>query len=206
MNTSEKQKKAKQLYTQYHIFCFTNVSFVGHYNREATAHVCDVNGYRCCLVSDLSHLSECVRKCYDCGLLSRNDFLAGRRGDGGNAGGRSCTVLKLDALKAIREEYLKMRWTDKTVYGNYIQAVENAKGVVSESISAEEIEKLWDIYDERQQLITESSRERKEEKQRKEWEEAGYIEPEQQKDDLSDLVDRIEALGWHVTLTRKEGA
>lgn len=206
MNTSEKQKKAKNLFTQYHSFCFTEITYNGQYNRVATAHVCDINGHRCCLVSDLSNLSECVRKCYDCGLLSRNDFLAGRRGDGGKAGGRSCTVIKLDALKAIDEHYLKMRWSDSNAFGNYLLAAETAQEVISESIDPKEIDRLWDIYDERNQLITESSRERKEEKQRKEWEEAGYLEPEQPKDDLNDLVDRIEALGWHVTLTRKEGA
>ena len=206
---TEKQLEAKRLYREYHSFQFTELKYIGHYGREATAHVCDINGYRCCLASDVGYLSECIRKCVELELLSRNDYLVGRRMDGGRyAGGRSCRVIKLDALKAIKDEYLKMRWSDSDSFDNYILCVESAEDVVSESISNEDIARIWELYDERQRLITEGTRERKEEKRREEMREAGFDidEPGQEKDELGDLVDRIEALGWHVTLTRKEGA
>ena len=209
MKTTEKQMAAKQLYTKFHSFHFTEAEYVGDYGRKAIAHVCIINGHRCVLASDLWHLVDCLRRCVENGLLTRRDYLVGRRGDSGAAGGRSCSVIKIDAVKAIREEYLKMRRSDGQVFDRYVSCAEGTQDVFSETISAEEIGRIWDCYDERQRLITEGTRERKAEKEqeeREEWMRRQGIEEGKPKDDLADLVDRIEAMGWHVTLTRKEGA
>lgn len=209
MNITEKQMAAKQLYTKFHSFHFTEVEYTGEYGRTAKAHVCIINGYRCVLASDLHNLVDCLRRCVESGLLTRSDYLVGRRGDGGVAGGRSCSVIKLDAVKSIRYEYIKMRWSDRKVFENYVNCAEGVLTPISETISTEEINEIWQNYDERQRLITEGTRERKKEKLQEEtnqWNREHGITEEPAKDDLASLVDRIEAMGWRVTLTRKEGA
>ena len=195
---SEKQMEAQRLYSKFIPFEFKTFEYNGIYYRI-------INSVRYIRSGDLA-ITDAIRQFLIKGLITHDDVIPGKQvGEGRRFVGRPCTLLKLSTLKKLKKEFLETkRYSNIEEFDDYIKKAEEVDNPPQSNFTQKKITEIWKIYDERQRLITENSRERKEE-QRREYEEADFNEPPQPKDDLNGLVDRIEAMGWHVTLTRKEG-
>ena len=208
MTSEEKQRTAKQLYQQYFCFRFSEGRFTRSYSRKPldyTFHLCCVNDDKFILTSDIHMLTEYVRKAITDGIVDRGDVMVGKKIGGDRYfNGRPCTLLRLSAFKVIKENFLKVKYAERTECESIIEQADIFVTPAENTISMEQIKKMWEMYDTRNRLITESTRERKEEERETSRHSCGRIYGLEQKDDVADLVDRLEALGWQVTLTRKE--
>lgn len=211
MEKNSKQMEAKRIYQKFVPFEFQTFKYVDHYKHNREGHVCIINNERFVRSGDIYGVTDAVRRFISIGYITRDDALPGKQmGDERTFTGRPCMLLKLSALKKLKQEFLESsHFADPNEFESYIKGAEEAEGLPYSDFTPAKIKEIWENYDERQRLITEGTRERKAEKEqeeREEWERRNGIEQKPSQDELADLVDRIEALGWHVTLTRKEGA
>lgn len=211
MEKSSKQIEAQRLYQNFVPFEFQTFKYLNHNRRESEGHVCIINNERYVRSADIYGITEAVRHFISIGYITRDDALPGKQMGGSRTfTGRPCMLLKLSKLMKLKQELLESsRYSDPNEFESYIQGAIKADGLPYSDFTPDQFKEIWKNYDERQRLITESSRERKAEKEqeeREEWERRNGIEQKPSQDELPDLVDRIEAMGWHVTLTRKEVA
>lgn len=209
MKTTDKRQEAKLLYTKFVPFEFKTFDYTDHYGWKRQGHVCIVNSVRFVRSGDLS-LTDAIRQFLAKGLITRDDVIPGKQvGEGRTFTGRPCILLKLPTLKKLKKEFVEENmWSNADEFDEYIKKAEEVEDPPLYNFPLQKQSEIWEIYEKRQQLILEGTRERKEEKMREEMREAGYTsdDSDNPKDELAELVDRIEAMGWHVTLTRKEGA
>lgn len=210
MKKNEKQLEAKSLYRQLPVFEFAVFEFRTRYNTKGKGHVCLVNNVAYIRVGDLSCPTSYVQRLVKIGPLSREDILVGRQNGGGQYfDGRLCTLLKLQSLEKVKGELVRANRLghDEEEMDSYISSAKEVTNMPFFDLSPEAVATLWLIYDRRNQLITEGTRERKAEGvmlEREELERGSGMGNETGMEGLAELVDRIESLGWHVTLTRKE--
>lgn len=210
MKKSEKQTDAKRLYQKFIPFEFQTFEYIDHYKHKREGHVCIINNERFVRSGDIYGVTEAVRRFISIGYITHDDALPGKQvGKGRTFTGRPCMLLRLSSLKKLKQEFLESsHYADPNEFESYIKGAEQAEGVPYSDFTPSKLKEIWQNYDERNRLITEGTRERKEDKRREEmdqWNREHGITEEPVKDDLTSLVDRIEAMGWRVTLTRKEG-
>lgn len=205
---TEKQMEAKRLYQKIILAPMTehkSLPYIFHYyngDKEETKDIrlCDINGRRYIRIADLDRLgnpSELIRRLVNEGIIPASDIIHTR------AKHPIFGIIPVDTLERFDKEISEQKHPlfNKNIYDACIGGAKIAEGVGSINIPQEELIASEEAYRERCRLITENSQETRS----LEAEEtiAAHIEQEQ-KDDLSSLVQRIEDMGWEVTLRRRQ--
>lgn len=204
---TEKQMEAKRLYQKIILAPMTehkSLPYIFHYysgDKVETKDIrlCDINGRRFIRIIDLDRFgntSEMIRRLVNEGIIPASDIIHTR------AKQPVFGIIPIDTLERFDKEISEYKHLfNKNIYDACIGGAKIAEGVGSIIISQEELIASEEAYRERCRLITENSQETRS----LEAEEtiAAHIEQEQ-KDDLSDLVQRIEDMGWEVTLRRRQ--
>lgn len=188
------------------------------YDRYVNVTVCKVNGLRYAVLSDLpdytgkNFIENVKRK----GILTGADFIHA------SSEGKIKIFVKVNSLLSLKDELYKYGsqhdFFNKDENDCFFSILEDCETSIPDNIvTPEELEASENAYSRRNQLITEAANESREadrirkkeerenEEKQREIEHLRLLEAAKPAgDELKDLVARIEALGWEVTLRLKK--
>ena len=205
---SEKQMEAKTLYSQIVQIDMTEVPFtwVSEYGcRHANYVMCNVNGIKYVHASQLSDtvFSSMEKK----GLIDRSDFLYCRRGGNCPERGPLYKMIKVSTALNFKNELLKSCFDVSRMRGSLKLFEDDAFELPEITIDESVLRQSEMLYFKRFELLQEVREEKRKEKGREALEklknEQQHREQSQESETLKDLVSKIEAMGWDVTLSLK---
>lgn len=217
---SEKQLEAKRLYSQIMEIDLTEVpvSYIDKYGEHQTHKciMCNVNGIKYIQPSKLDRMNECANfftLLEKKGCIFDNDYLYCRRGGNYQYRGGVNKLIRVSTLLRYKDELLRyLMWKDSYYGDEGLQRL--FKLLEDDAIELPEITidkaifyQSKNLYLERLILLQEDKADRREKEGRELLEEMKneqqHREPQQESETLKDLVSKIEAMGWDVTLSLK---
>lgn len=188
------------------------------YDRYVNVTLCKVNGVKYVKLSDLpdDYGKNFIENMKRNGSLTDNDFIRAY------CEGKIRVFVKSNPLMALKDDmYMygsKQKFYNKEEYDCFFSILEDCETSIPDNIvTPEELEASKNAYNRRNQLISEAANESREadrirkkeerenEKEQREIEHLRLLEAAKPAgDELKDLVARIEALGWEVTLRLKK--
>ena len=214
---SEKQLEAKRLYNQIIRLKMTEVPFQwkDRYRRERedVCLICVVNGTKYIRKHCFGNGVNFIIKMEKEGLITGNDYLICRRSDTKQYQGGASTMIKVDVMLKLKDEMLE--YIRNCEWESDIAQVEHAYDVINDTsvviydniIDENVLKESQSAAIRRQELLLEDKADKREERLReiKEQRERDKIlhQQSQESETLKDLVAKIEAMGWDVTLSLK---
>jgi hypothetical protein len=199
---NEKEKEVTRLYNEVVKVSMTDfiVKCVANVNNNVKVSLCTINGERyipLCTTPDISYF---FRRLLEKEEIPATDFIRVFHKT------RVITLIKTSTVVKFHDDYI-----GQLNVGYYIDIAEKIYqllndeklSVIENTISKEAIKKSEEAYAKRNMLIREISKKRREEKAQAENDKHND-EPNANQETLEQLVMKIEAMGWEVTLRMKQ--
>ena len=213
---SEKQLEAKRLYSQIMEIDLTEVTV--SYIKYAAPQtdkclMCNINGIKYVSQSSLDGCASFISIMEKRGGITERDLLHCRRGGNYQYGGALYKMITISTVLRYKNEMLQYLAdrnydTDATILRYKFRVLKDDTVELPEiTIDKAALSQSETLYLQRNTLLREDAAERRKEKGREALEklknEQQHREQSQEYETLKDLVSKIEAMGWDVTLSLK---